>query len=151
MKYNATIFAVCLTLILSFSVLPATASPKDDAVSLVNDAIAVYGKEGKAKVLQEISNPKGKYVKGELYVFVYDMTATILAHPINPKLIGKTLMDAPDSDGKFYRKEIVTLAKSAGSGWVNYKYTNPKTNAVEPKTTYFKKADDLIFCCGFYK
>jgi len=84
-------------------------------------------------------------------VFAYDMEGVMVAHPKNSKLVGKNLLEVPDVDGKLFRKEIVELAKSKGSGWVDYKYKNPQTGKTEAKTTYLKKVGDLILCCGIYK
>ena len=53
--------------------------------------------------------------------------------------------------GKFFVQEGVQMAKTKGSGWVDYKWTNPTTKKVEAKSTYVKKVDELIFCCGIYK
>jgi len=127
------------------------ASEKDLAVSLVDKAAALAQSQGKEKALAEISTAKGQFDKGEVYVFAYDTQGVIVAHPKNPKLIGKNLLDVPDPDGKFFRKEIQEMAKTKGSGWVDYKYTNPEHKKVEQKTTYLKKVGDLIICCGVYK
>ena len=132
-------------------VVVAMAAPKDDAVALVKDAEKFLKANGREKALQEMSKPDGKWVKGELYVFAYDLQAVMVAHPKNPKLVGKNLMDVPDVDGKMFRKEIVDLAKSKGSGWVDYKYKNPETGKLEEKTTYLLKVGDIILCCGIYK
>ena len=127
------------------------ASEKDLAVTLVDKAAAFAQAQGKEKALAEISTAKGQFDKGEVYVFAYDLQGSIVAHPKNPKLIGKNLLDVPDPDGKFFRKEIQEVAKTKGTGWVDYKYTNPENRKVEPKTTYLKKVGDLIICCGVYK
>jgi len=74
-----------------------------------------------------------------------------MAHPVNPKLIGKNLFNETDSKGKLFRKEIVELAKTKGSGLVDYTYLNPVTKQEESKTTYIQKEGDLIICCGAYK
>jgi signal transduction histidine kinase len=66
-------------------------------------------------------------------------------------LIGKNLLELPDLDGKYFRKDIVNIAKKQGFGWVDYRYKNPENNKVEEKSTYFKMADNMIFCCGAYK
>jgi cytochrome c len=129
----------------------ACASEKDQAVSLVDKAAALAQAQGKEKALAEISTAKGQFDKGEIYVFAYDNQGVIVAHPKNPKLIGKNLLDVPDPDGKLFRKEIQEIAKTKGSGWVDYKYTNPENKKVEQKTTYLKKVGDLIICCGVYK
>ena len=75
----------------------------------------------------------------------------MLAHPKNPALIGKNLYAVPDTQGKLFRKEIVELAKSKGSGWVDYTYWNPDTNELEHKTTYVYKMGDIILCAGAYR
>jgi cytochrome c len=130
---------------------PVHASGKDDAKSLVKHAAAFVKYQGKGKALAEISKPRGQFDKGELYVFAYDLQGVMIAHPKNPALIGKNLIDVPDNDGKLFRRDIVEKAKSKGSGWVDYMYLNPETNEVEHKTTYLQKVGDIIICCGAYK
>ena len=127
------------------------AAGKDDAKSLVKQAAAYVKYQGKGKALAEISKPRGMFDKGETYVFAYDLQGIMVAHPKNPGLIGKNLIDIPDSEGKFFRKAIVEMAKSKGSGWVDYMYLNPETNEMEHKTTYLQKVGDIILCCGVYK
>ena len=123
---------------------------KEAAVKLVQSAVAYYKANGLEKTLDEIPNPKGAFNKGELYVFIYDLNATLVAHP-NAKLVGQNMLDLPDSTGKkFYRREIVSKAAKDGKGWTEYKYQNPKTKEIEDKITYFEKVDDLVICCGIY-
>jgi len=129
----------------------APAAERDEAKTLVKRAAAYVKYQGKQKALAEISTPKGMFDKGELYVFAYDLHGVMVAHPKNPALIGQNLYNAPDSEGKLFRKEIVEKAKSQGSGWVDYVYLNPETKREEHKTTYFQKVDDVIVCCGVYK
>jgi signal transduction histidine kinase len=129
----------------------ALASPREDAIALVNDAAKFVQAQGAEKALPELNKPEGKWVQGDLYVFAYTMTGVMVAHPKNAKLVGKNMLDIPDVDGKFFRREILEIAKSKGSGWVDYKYKNPETGKVEPKTTYLKKVGDIVLCCGIYK
>jgi signal transduction histidine kinase len=56
-----------------------------------------------------------------------------------------------DPDGKAYVKERIDIANKDGKGWQDYKFTNPLTKKIEPKTTYLEKVDDMIICCGAYK
>jgi signal transduction histidine kinase len=124
---------------------------KDDAKSLVKHAAAFVKYQGKGKALAEISKPRGTFDKGELYVFAYDLQGVMVAHPKNATLIGRNLIDVPDTNGKLFRRDIVEKAKTKGSGWVDYMYLNPETNELELKTTYFQKVGDIIICCGTYK
>ena len=123
----------------------------EEAKKMVEQAVAYVKANGQEKALKEFNKPKGKFVKGEMYVFAYNLNAVMMAHPVNPKLIGKNLFDEPDSKGKFFRREVVELAKTKGSGLVDYTYLNPVTKQEEPKTTYIQKTGDLIICCGAYK
>ncbi len=73
------------------------------------------------------------------------------AHPQNPKLVGKNMLEVPDVDGKLFRKDIVEIARKKATGWVDYKYKNPATGKIELKTTYVMGVDDVAICCGIYK
>ncbi len=144
------ILAALLITLLSVSLVLAV-SPADQAKTMVDEAVAFFNANGKEKALQEISNPKGRWAKGELYVFAYDLNGVVIAHPINPKLIGKNLIDVPDAAGKTFRRDIAEVARTKGMGWVDYKYKNPSTNKIEDKSTFLRKVGDAIICCGTYK
>ncbi|OPY08389.1 MAG: Methyl-accepting chemotaxis protein 4 [Syntrophaceae bacterium PtaB.Bin038] len=142
---------LALSFVLGLVFASGAAASQKDAKALVEKAAAFVKANGKDAALKEISRAKGQFDKGDLYVFAYDLNAVVIAHPKNPKLIGKNLMDVPDTDGKLFRKEIVQAAKTKGSGWVDYKYLNPETKKVEAKTTYVLKVGDIVLCCGTYK
>jgi cytochrome c len=142
-------FAVCFVFVLALA--PGAVASQKDAKALVEKAAAFVKANGKDATIKEINLAKGQFDKGELYVFAYDMSGKIIAHPKNPKLIGKDLLNVPDPDGKMFRKEIVEVAKTKGTGWVDYRYTNPETKKIEAKTTYVVKVGDMILCCGTYK
>jgi cytochrome c len=127
------------------------ASNANDAKKMVDKAAAYFQANGKDKTLKELNNPKGQFVKGDLYVFAYDMSGTVIAHPINPKLVGVNTLMTPDVDGKMWRKEGMDMIKKSGAGWVDYKFKNPQSGKVEQKTTYLKKAGDIVLGCGAYK
>jgi len=122
-----------------------------EAEALVKKAVAYVKANGKDKAFAEISDTKGKFVVGDLYVFVYDLTGKCVAHGGNAKMIGKDLIEMKDPDGKSFVKERVEIAKTKGSGWQNYKWNNPTNNKIEDKTAYIQKCDDLIIGCGAYK
>lgn len=124
--------------------------PTHEAKAMVEKAIAYLKEHGVDKTLAEINEPGGLFAKGELYVFAYDLNGTLVAHP-NPAIVGKNLLNQPDSKGKLFRKEISELAKTKGSGFVDYMYLDPVTKKERRKTTYIQKIDDMIFCCGAYK
>jgi len=151
MKRNRLVNAILLGILFVFCATGiACADDSAKAVDLVKKAVAFYKANGLEKALDEFSNPKGQFSQGELYVFVYDNKGTMLAHP-NNTLIGQNLIEVPDAAGKLFRKEIIDTAAAKGSGWIDYKYKNPKTKEVEAKTTYFEKVEEIVICCGIYK
>ncbi len=141
---------LALLIALMFTVSSAFAVTADEAKAMVTKAVAYYKANGKEKALAEFSNPKGEFVKGELYLTVWDFKGTQIAHGSNPKLIGKNLLDLKDTDGKLFVKEFMDVAKK-GNGWVDYKWTNPETKKIQAKTVYLEAVEETLIGCGIYK
>ncbi len=120
-----------------------------EAQAMVKKAIDYYKKNGREKALAEFSKPAGPFVDRDLYVTVYNMNADALSH-INPKILGKNMMELRDADGKYHIKERMEMAQKQSSGWQDFKFFNPVTKKIEPKKMYFEKYDDLVFACGAY-
>jgi cytochrome c len=117
----------------------------------VDEAIAFYKATGRKIALAEFSNPQGPFAKGEQYTYVLGTTGMMLAHPVNEKFVGKDFYRVQDPQGKHFIKNIVDTANNGGFGWVEYTWFDPATKTERPKTVYFEKFDDLIFCSGVYK
>jgi len=124
---------------------------KDEAVAMVKKAIEYIKANGNEKAFEEISNPKGKFNDRDLYVVVYDMTAKCLAHGQKKNMVGKELIDFKDTDGKEYMKERIELMKKQPSAWQNYKFMNPVSKQIEPKSMYIERSGDLVVGCGIYQ
>ncbi|HJV50866.1 MAG TPA: cache domain-containing protein [Noviherbaspirillum sp.] len=129
----------------------ADKATQEQAVALVKKAAAYLHANGRDKALAEFSNPKGQFTERDLYVFVNDLSGNTLAHGGNPKLVGKNVMELKDADGKLFIKEMTELAKAKGKGWVDYKWPNPVTKAIDAKTTYVERVGDVMIGCGIYK
>lgn len=130
----------------------ATNTPEKAKV-MVEKAYNYLVENGKQKAFKEISNPEGQFVKGDLYVFVLDFKGKNLANGGNPSFVGISHIDLKDPEGKEFIKEMVELAKTKGSGWVEYKWLNPTTKRIQQKTTYVKKIEkmDAFIACGALK
>lgn len=144
-SYLTLLIALMFTISSAF----AGATP-DEAKTMVTKAVAYFKANGKDKALAEFSNPKGEFVKGELYLTVWDFNGTQIAHGANPKLIGKNLLDLKDTDGKLFVKEFMEVAKKS-SGWVDYKWNNPETKKIQAKSVYLEAVGDILIGCGVYK
>lgn len=83
----------------------------------------------------------------DLYVYVVTAEGKVLSHGTNPALIGKLLLELKDVDGKPFIRDIVAVKDT---GWVSYKWQNPTTKAVEPKTSYVIHVGDTFIIVGAY-
>jgi signal transduction histidine kinase len=123
---------------------------KDDAVAMVKKAVAAIKAEGPDKAYAEIDKG-GQFVSGELYVVVQGFDETTLAHATNPKLIGKSMIDTQDIDGKYFAKDIGELGRKQPSFWYEFKFVNPATKKIQPKEMYCESLDQAVVCTGIYK
>jgi cytochrome c len=123
----------------------------EEAKAFVQKAIDFYKKAGKAIAMAEFTNPKGPFIKDDMYVFVLNLKGTMLSHGVNEKYIGHDFIDLKDSDGRSFVREIVDVANVKGKGTADYKWYNPKTKEDLAKAVYFEKVDDVIICSGIYK
>jgi cytochrome c len=121
------------------------------AMAMVKKAGEYLKTHGKEKAFAEFSNPSGSFKDRDLYIMVYDMNGFNVAHGANPKLIGKNLIDLKDADGTMIVKQFVETANGKGKGWVDYKWPNPVSKAIEAKSTYVEKHGDVLIGCGVYK
>ncbi|MEW5774561.1 MAG: cache domain-containing protein [Thermodesulfobacteriota bacterium] len=146
---RCVILSVVAALILSFAGAALAAGTPDDAKAMVEKSLAFYKANGKDKTFAEVNNPKGQFVKEDIYVFIFDMAGVCVAHGANPKLIGKNMMDSKDADGKEFVKEFYKVP--AAGGWVGYKWTNPETKKIQDKVSWIVIHDNLLFGSGAYK
>lgn len=123
----------------------------DEAVALVKKAANYLKNNDKEKAYAEFNNNKGQFIDRDLYIFVFDMTGKTLAHGTNPKLLGKNMTDLKDADGKYFVRSFIEVANTKGKGWVDYKWINPVSKAIEQKSTYIEKVGDVLVGCGIYK
>ena len=144
----------------AFAALLTIASPapaaefgsKDEAVAMVKRVQAEFKKAGPEATFKEVSDKSVKdFHDRDLYPFIYDMSGLCVAHGARPALIGKNLIDLKDQDGKFLIREMVSMAKGPGSGWIDYKWPNPLTNKIEDKSSYVEKMGDYFVGVGIYK
>ena len=142
---------LAVSLILAAAGAQAGNATADEAVAMVKKGVAFIKVEGVEKGYAEITNKQGRFVDRDLYLVVYGLDGTVLAHGANDKMVGKNLIDLKDIDGKAFVKERVELGQTKSSFWQDYKFTDPLTKKVEPKTTYCERLDATVVCGGIYK
>jgi cytochrome c len=148
---KAVVIGLCLLVINTGRADAADRGNADEAAALVKKAVAYLKENGKEKAFVEFNNVKGQFVDRNLYIFVYNMSGKNLAHGANPRMVGKDQIEMKDVDGKYIIRSFIELTSAKGSGWVDYKWPNPVTKAIESKSSYVEKVDDVIIGCGIYK
>lgn len=88
----------------------------DEARGLVDEAIAFFMAAGREAALVEFSNPRGRFARGEQYLYALDIDGVLIAHPLDKDNVGEDLYDIRDSEGKSFVKEIVDTARTRGFG-----------------------------------
>lgn len=151
---RATKMAVALAVLLAGGSTWAAdeAATAKEAEAMVKKGVAYIKANGKEKGYAAITNRDNKeFHDRDLYLAVHRMDGTAVAHGTNEKMVGKNFIEMKDIDGKEYIKERVDFAKTKTSFWTDYKFNNPLSKKIEPKTAYCERLDDTIVCGGIYK
>jgi cytochrome c len=121
----------------------------EQAKAMVKKARAYIREVGAEKAYAEISNPKGRFVDREIYIYVYDKSLNNLAHGGNQRLIGKNLADLRDTDGVYINKGLLDVAQKGG-GTFKFRFLNPANKVIEVKTGYAEMEGDVMVGSGIY-
>jgi len=122
-----------------------------EATAMVKKGVAFIKANGRDKGYAEINNKAGQFTDRDLYLVVYGLDGVVRSHGANEKMIGKNLLELKDVDGKAFVKERVELAQAKGTFWQDYKFTNPVSKKIEPKSAYCERLEDVVVCGGIYK
>lgn len=129
----------------------ATNATAKEAEAMVKKGVSFIKANGKDKGYAEITNKQGQFIDRDLYLVAYRLDGTAVAHGANEKMVGRNLIELKDIDGKEFVRERVELGKAKANFWQDYKFTNPVSKKVEPKTMYCERLDDAVVCGGIYK
>ena len=124
---------------------------KKEAEAMVKKGVSFIKTSGKDKGYTEITSKQSQFTDRDLYLVVYGLDGKVLAHGANEKMVGRVLIDLKDVDGKEFVRERVELGKAKANFWQDYKFTNPLTKKIEPKTMYCERLEDTVVCGGVYK
>jgi signal transduction histidine kinase len=135
-------------------VLPALAIPASDnpqakiAVDLIAQAQALIKEQGLEKTVPLINDPKGSFVQGDIYVFVFNLSNVCQAHGANSKMAGKDMSDLKDPNGVYIIRSFTQTVKDSTRGWVDYSWTNPVTKKLGSKSSYVERIPGTDYYVG---
>jgi cytochrome c len=88
-----------------------------EAEAMVKKGVAYINANPRDKAMADITTKTGAFVDRELYLTVYTLDGTALAHGANEKFVGKNMIDLRDGNGKEHIRERMELAKTKPAFW----------------------------------
>jgi signal transduction histidine kinase len=146
MRSLLTVCVVASTLLLGAAANAAGEATQDEAKAMAIKAAEFLKSVGPDQAFPEFDAKDGRWHDRDLYVIV-SQNGVVVAHGTNPGLIGKSVIDLRDVDGKQFVREA---DKITDAGWVTYKWQNPITKVVEPKAQYYVRVGDYRVSVGAF-
>jgi signal transduction histidine kinase len=142
--------AAFLGLMLGFTnfALASTNAAPDEAKSMAVKAAGYLEQHGVDASFEAFMAPGGDWHDRDLYVFVIKNDGTMVAHGAKASLVGRNVMSLKDVDGKAFVAEFL---KVQGEDWIDYKWQNPQSKAVENKTSYIVRVGEMVVGVGAYR
>ena len=121
----------------------------------VEAACRLIETEGEA-AFAKIKDPEGefRFAGGQGYIWIQDLNAVVLMHPIKPSLDGKDMSGFSDKDGTLLFLNFSDICEEHGAGWVPYVWPKPGQDKTSPKISYVKVVKhggkDYVAGAGMY-
>lgn len=121
-----------------------------DARTMLDRAVAEINTAGADKAFAEFDQKSGTFNTGELYVFVFGLDGKYEATGANPTLVGTDASALTDAEGHQIVQQMIEIARTAGSGKVNYVWLNRADNRIEHKMSLIELVGDHVVGVGYY-
>lgn len=86
------------------------------------------------------------------YFWVHTLDLTMLMHPFSPQLVGNSIAQVKDPNGKFLFQEMNRVVRADSAGFVEYDWPKPGVTAPVPKISYVSLFEPwgLVLGTGIY-
>ena len=151
------IITICASFVLvANSAYSQSSPPNSDQAKriqmLVDRAGELVNSKGK-KVFSEFRQRGSEWFSGDTYIFAYAADGTVVLNPAFPAREGRAYHGEKDKKGKAFDDEIMKVAQTKGSGWVDYWLPKPVQTEPSQKWSYVKavKAEGVaVVGAGFF-
>jgi hypothetical protein len=141
------LFALAALLLRAPMGLASGQGTPEEAQAMVARAAAYLKSAGPGTAFAEFNAKDGPWHDRDLYVTVADSHGMAMANGANQGLVGKSVLDLKDPDGKPFLRETLAI-KDIGS--VSFRWLNPLSRAIEMKTMYVVHVGDYSVGVGAY-
>lgn len=128
----------------------AHATPRE-ARALFDRAVVYLKENGPEKSWRAFNDPKGGFIRKDLYVYVIDRQGTYVANGAAPdSLIGLKVLDSVDAAGNPLFRQMIAVTDKQAEARIRYVWLNRQSNRVEPKVAWLHRSGDYILGVGYY-
>jgi cytochrome c len=133
---------MCASFVLAANSAYSQSSPPDSDQAkqiqmLVDRAAELVNTKGK-EAFTEFRQRGSEWFSGDTYIFAYAPDGTVLLNPAFPAREGRAYHGEKDKKGKAFHDEILKVAQTKGSGWVDYWLPKPGQTESSQKWSYVK-------------
>lgn len=122
----------------------------DEALGLVERALAHVQAVGRDQAVADFHDPAGGFIDRDLYVFAFGRDGRYVACGAKPGNVGQLYNVTQGLDAAFL--QAAWAAAEAGGGWVQYTVVDPLTQRVKPKESWIVPLDEeTLLGCGVYR
>ncbi len=132
----------------------AEETTKDECITKVAEVIKIAKEQSPEEAIKLVNDANGPFVWKDTYVYIMDMSGTIIAHGPQPKFIGKNLMGLKDPITKqLWYPALFEKIKAEGdnsNGWFSYHWKRPGHEGIYVKDCYYQRFGDYVAFAGLY-
>lgn len=122
----------------------------DEALSLVERALAHVQAVGRDRAVADFHDPAGAFIDRDLYVFALGRDGRYVACGAKPDNVGQLYNVTKGLDAAVF--QAAWAAAESGGGWVQYTVVDPLTKRVKPKESWIVLLDEeTLLGCGVYR
>ncbi len=119
----------------------------ENAKAMATKAAEYLKSAGPEKAFPEFSDKDGPWHDRDLYVTVETDQGATVANGTNAGMIGKLTLDLKDPDGKPFIRDMIAVKDT---GWIHYRWMNPLSKAIEPKSAFIVRVGEYTVGVGAY-
>lgn len=155
-KFVSAILSLFVVLGLTVNIAKAEPLTADMCKEKVLKAVEMFSAEGPACYAKlGDANGEFRFGDGAGYVWIHELETTVMVfHPIKEALVGRSLVDLKDSDGKYFFLSFNEMVEDNGQGWVFYEWPKPGESKTSKKVSFVAKASfggvDYVVGSGVY-
>ncbi len=114
-----------------------------DLIYFVEAAAEYFSQKG-AEAFIEFGEEGSKWLKGNRYLFLYDLEGISVFHPYEKEFVGKNVLDLHDMNGKPVIRYIVDIASNPSEpyGWIHYLWAERGEIFPYWKSAYIMRVND---------